>query len=93
MTVSRPRCGCHSNPDVENQSSLSSRNGSIRAGFIGVMSTLRSSTCESGPEGDLVLDADDGAPRGAVSGLHGVSLRVFELGRRLGWEKSRLHPS
>jgi DNA-binding MarR family transcriptional regulator len=55
------------------------------------MSTLRSSTCESGPEGDLVLDADDGAPRGAVSGLHGVSLRVFELGRRLGWEKSRLH--
>lgn len=44
-----------------------------------------------GPEGDLVLDADDGAPRGAVSGLHGVSLRVFELGRRLGWEKRRLH--
>src|ERR1017187_2608857 len=51
VTVSRPRCGCHSKPGEENQSSDSSRKGSASAKFPGGMTSALLSTWASGPSG------------------------------------------
>src|SRR5580693_4114948 len=54
VTVSTPRCGCHSKPGEENQSSLSTRKGSVRRGASGPMIMALSSTWASGPSRRLV---------------------------------------